>query len=50
MRGGGVWGTTGRGGGPFIVAGGGHAGARKGEMADGGGGIKGARLNMVNRD
>jgi hypothetical protein len=46
----GVWGMTGRGGGPFIVAGGGHAKARKGEMAGGGGGIKGARLNAVNHD
>jgi hypothetical protein len=47
---GGVWGTTGRGGGPFIVAERGHVGARNGETAGGGGGIKGARLNTVNRD
>jgi hypothetical protein len=49
MRGG-VWGTTGRGGGPFIVAERGHAGARNGETSGGGGGIKGARLNTVNHD
>jgi hypothetical protein len=40
----------GRGGSPFIVAEGGHAGARKGETTSGGRGIKGARLNTVNRD
>jgi hypothetical protein len=49
MRGG-VWGTTGRGGGPFIVAERGHVRARNGETAGGGGGIKGARLNTVNHD
>jgi hypothetical protein len=40
MRGG-VWGTTRRGGGLSIVAGGGHTRVRKGERASGGGGIKG---------
>jgi hypothetical protein len=47
---GGVWVTTGRGEGPFIVAGGGHARVRKGETAGGGGGIKGAQLNAVIHD
>jgi hypothetical protein len=39
---GGVWGTMGRGKGPFIVAGRGYTRARKGETVDSGSGIKGA--------
>jgi hypothetical protein len=41
---------TGRGGGSFVVAGGGHTGARKGETTGGGSGINGALLNVVSHD
>jgi hypothetical protein len=47
---GGLWGTIGRGGGPFIEAERGHIRARKGETTDDGGGIKGVQLNVVCRD